>query len=308
MTIQFSTKIFPQADLQSAKALNSSLKSLLAHNADCLVLGYSKADLGSFSGAKAAKSKAGFLAELDRLLDGSLSHAHLLGDLDEKQSSVCILRAEKSWATNGIKAKRILLLGLGDLDLVSERSLTSFSKVVRAGLKALSGGSIENALWFVPSFAQKSELIAQEIRLTIQYAGDQAYRFGVRQPAVIVFTDDARRDLARLDGDRLVNDAFLLSVVTHFHVPRCGEIFAERVTDEAVISEYAPQVLVVSEKYAEQIESFALKPVGSTPNAVDRIDLRHVFVSSVHTQTQTPVVRQRQQMADHGITRDVGIG
>jgi leucyl aminopeptidase len=56
--------------------------------------------------------------------------------------------------------------------------------VARAGLKALSGGSIENALWFVPSFAQKPELIAEEVRLTIQYAGDQAYRFGVRQPTM----------------------------------------------------------------------------------------------------------------------------
>jgi len=160
MTIQFSSKIFPQADLQSAKVLNSSLKSLLAHSSDCLVLGYSKADFESFSGAKAAKSKAGFLSELDHLLGGSVSNANLLGDLDDKQSSICILRAEKSWATNGVKAKRVLLLGLGDLHLVGERSLTSFSKVVRAGLKVLNGGSIENVLWFVPSFVQKAELIA----------------------------------------------------------------------------------------------------------------------------------------------------
>jgi leucyl aminopeptidase len=94
------------------------------------------------------------------------------------------LRAEKSWAASGVKAKRVLLLGLGDLHLASEGSLTSFSKVVRAGLKALSGGAIENALWFIPSFTQKVELISQEVRLTIQYAGDQAYRFGVRQPAM----------------------------------------------------------------------------------------------------------------------------
>ena len=98
MTIQFSTKIFPQADLQSAKALNSSLKSLLAHSSDCLVLGYSKADFDTFGGAKGTKSKAGFLAELDHLLSGSVSHANLLGDLDDKQSSICILRAEKSCA------------------------------------------------------------------------------------------------------------------------------------------------------------------------------------------------------------------
>ena len=180
MTIQFSTKIFPQADLQSAKLQKSSLKSLLSHSSDCLVLGYSKADLDSFSG----KSKSGFLSELDLLLGGSISHANTLGDLDDKQASACVLRADKSWSTSGVKAKRVLLLSLGELNGSSDRTLTEFSKVARSGLKALSGGAIENALWFVPSFTQKSELIAEEVRLSIQYAGDQAYRFGVRQPAM----------------------------------------------------------------------------------------------------------------------------
>jgi leucyl aminopeptidase len=68
MTIQFSTKIFPQADLQSLKLQKSSLKSLLSYNTDCLVLAYSKADFDSFSGAKDAKAKVGFLPGLDLLL------------------------------------------------------------------------------------------------------------------------------------------------------------------------------------------------------------------------------------------------
>ncbi len=183
MTIQFSTKIFPQADLQSPKLLKSSLKSLLATSADCLVLAYSKADLDHFGSAKA---KAGLLFELDALLGGSVKHASSLGDLDGKSASVCLIRAEKSWATNGVKAKRVLLLGLGDLHQESERSLAAYSKVARAGLKALSGGSIENALWSVSSFALAKNIdsVADELRLTIQYAGDHAYRFGVRQPAM----------------------------------------------------------------------------------------------------------------------------
>jgi leucyl aminopeptidase len=186
MTIQFSTKIFSQADLQSPKLLKSSLKSLLAISTDCLVLGYSKADFDSFSGTKGAKVKTGILAELDLLLGGSLGHVSTLGDLDGKQASVCILRAEKSWSANAVKAKRILLLGMGDLQSSADKSLLTYSKVARAGLKALSGGAIENALWFAPSFtlSKASETIAQEVRLTIQYAGDQAYRFGVRQPAM----------------------------------------------------------------------------------------------------------------------------
>ena len=186
MTIQFSTKIFPQADLQSLKLQKSSLKSLLSHNTDCLVLAYSQADFDSFSGAKDAKAKVGFLPGLDLLLGGSVNHANLVGDLDSTQASVCMLRAEKSWSTNGVKAKRVLLVALGDVHLASERSLTTYSKVARAALKVLSGGSVESALWFTPSFAlaYKADFIAEEVRLTVQYAGDQAYRFGVRQPAM----------------------------------------------------------------------------------------------------------------------------
>ena len=186
MTIHFSTKIFPQADLQSPKLLKSSLKSLLAYSTDCLVLAYSKADLESLIGNKSAKTKTGLLAELDVLLGGAVARVSHLGDLDVKQGSSCLLRAESSWADNGVKAKRVLLLSMGDLHAAKERSLTAFSTVARAGLKNLTGGSIENALWYVPSFAtaNQSEFMTEEVRLTIQYAGDQAYRFGVRQPAM----------------------------------------------------------------------------------------------------------------------------
>ncbi|WP_439650819.1 leucyl aminopeptidase [Polynucleobacter parvulilacunae] len=184
--MQFSAKIFPQADIQSPKLQKSSLKPLLTHSADCLVLAYSKADLDSFSAAKGTKVKAGFLPELDLLLGGSVGHANLVGDLDSQQAALCMLRAEKSWAANGVKVKRVLLVSLGDVHLASERSLTTYSKVARPALKVLSGGSIESALWFTPSFAlaHHADFIAEEVRLTIQYAGDQAYRFGVRQPAM----------------------------------------------------------------------------------------------------------------------------
>ena len=200
MTIQFTTKIFPQADLQSLKLQKSSLKSLLSQSADCVVLAYSKADLHSFSGAKGAKAKVGFLPELDLLLSGSVHHANIVGDLDAKQASVCMLRAEKSWSTNGVKAKRILLVSLGDVHLASERSLTTYSKGARAALKALSGGSIESALWFTPSFAltHAADFIAEEVRLTVQYAGDQAYRFGVRQPAMKFKAKDSADTFKRL--------------------------------------------------------------------------------------------------------------
>ncbi len=186
MTIQFSTKIFSQADLRSSKLLKSSLSTLLSQNTDCLVLAYAKTDLDDFSGGKVAKVKSGLLSELDRLLGGSITHANVVGDLDHQQASTCILRAEKSWAVSGVKAKRVLLVGLGDLSLANACNLHAYSKIAKAALKNLSGGSIQNAIWFTPSFSlgHQADFLAEEVRLTIQYAGDQAYRFGIRQPAM----------------------------------------------------------------------------------------------------------------------------
>ena len=183
MTIQFSTKIFAQADLINPKQLKAGLATLVAQSSDCLVLAYSKTDLDALT---TAKSKSGLLVELDRLLGGSVTHANLVGDLDVQQASTCVIRAEKSWVASGVKVKRILLVSLGDITPKSVRSLSSYSKIARAALKQLSGGSIQSALWFIPSFAlgHRAEFIAEEVRLTIQYAGDQAYRFGVRQPAM----------------------------------------------------------------------------------------------------------------------------
>lgn len=183
MTIQFSTKIFAQADINNPKLLKSSLVTLLSQSSDCLVLAYSKADLDALS---AAKSKSGILLELDRLLGGSVSHANLVGDLDVLQAGICVLRSDPSWSKAGVKVKRVLLVSLGDVHAASARSLTAYAKIARAALKQLSGGSIQNALWFIPSFAlgHRADFIAEEVRLAIQYAGDHAYRFGVRQPAM----------------------------------------------------------------------------------------------------------------------------
>ena len=114
MTIQFSTKNFPQADLQSAKHIKSGLKSLLAQSTDCLVLGYSKQDFEGFAGSKNAKAKSGVLHELDTLLGGSLTHAKLLGELDGVQGSACLLKSGPTWSATAVKAKRVLLLNVGD--------------------------------------------------------------------------------------------------------------------------------------------------------------------------------------------------
>jgi hypothetical protein len=67
-------------------------------------------------------------------------------------------------------------------------------------------------------------------------------RLRLSESAVVVFAHDARRDLARLDGHRLVDHALLLGVVAHLDVARDREVLAHRVADEAVVGEDAAQV------------------------------------------------------------------
>jgi len=116
-------------------------------------------------------------------LGGAVKSAKEAGDLEDKQSALCLLRAEKSWPTN-VKAKRLLLVGLGELGAKEANTLLAYSKVARTALKALSSGPITNAVWFMPSFVTEAHQFGDQVRVTLQLAGDQAYRFGVRQPAM----------------------------------------------------------------------------------------------------------------------------
>ena len=176
MTIQFSSKVFAQADLSSPKLLKAGLSSLLTQSTDCLVLAYSQAQLNTLT-------KSGLLKELDGLLGGAVKLAKEAGDLEDKQSAICLLRADKSWPAN-VKAKRLLLVGLGELGAKEANTLLAYSKVARTALKALSNGPITNAVWFMPSFVTEAHQFGEQVRVTLQLAGDQAYRFGVRQPAM----------------------------------------------------------------------------------------------------------------------------
>ena len=59
---------------------------------------------------------------------------------------------------------------------------------------------------------------------------------------VMLFADHARRDLPWFYTDRLIDDPLLVGVVTHFHISTQWKVLAERIADEAVISENAPQI------------------------------------------------------------------
>src|SRR6187399_3402893 len=93
---------------------------------------------------------------------------------------------------------------------------------------------------------------------------------------VVVFADDARRDLARLDRHRLVDDALLLRVVAHLDRSRDREVLAERMADETVVGEDAAQVEVAVEDDAEEVERLALEPVGRAPDLAEGRHLRQL--------------------------------
>ena len=124
-------------------------------------------------------------------------------------------------------------------------------------------------------------------------------------PAVVLFADDPRRDLARLDGHRLVDHALALGVVAHFHVAGHREVLAERMADETVVGEDAAQVRVAFEDDAVQVERLALEPVGRAPQAGQRIHHRQVVVGREHLQAHALVQADGQQVRHHAVARAI---
>src|SRR5262249_32362940 len=61
------------------------------------------------------------------------------------------------------------------------------------------------------------------------------------EPARVI-AHHPRHQHARLDRDRFVHHATLVRVVAHLDVADQREVLAERVTDEAVVGEQAPEV------------------------------------------------------------------
>ena len=74
----------------------------------------------------------------------------------------------------------------------------------------------------------------------------------------MLFTNDPRHDFARLDRHRLIDDAALLRVVAHLDVTRQRKILAERMADEAVVGQQAPQIRMPVEDDPVKIERFLI--------------------------------------------------
>src|SRR5688572_10385598 len=96
--------------------------------------------------------------------------------------------------------------------------------------------------------------------------------------------DHFRHRDPRLDADRLLDDAAPPRVVAHFHVTGQREVPADRVADEAVVREDAPQVRVPAEQDAVEVEGLALVPVCRGPDFHHRIDHRRLARGAVAAQ------------------------
>ena len=70
----------------------------------------------------------------------------------------------------------------------------------------------------------------------------------------VVVADDPRHQRARLDAHGLVGDPAFVGVVTDLHVADQGEVLAERMADEAVVGQDAPQIRMPFEEYAVEID------------------------------------------------------
>src|SRR5258706_5149478 len=106
----------------------------------------------------------------------------------------------------------------------------------------------------------------------------------------VVVADHARHQGARLYGDWLVHHPLALGVVAHLDIADQREVLAEGVADEAVVGQQAAQVRLVAEQDPEQVEDFALEPVGAGPDAGHRVDRRILLALAPRAQAQSPLV------------------
>src|SRR5690349_9338026 len=112
----------------------------------------------------------------------------------------------------------------------------------------------------------------------------------------MLFPDNARRDLARFYGDRLIDDPLLVGIVAHLHIATERKILAEWVTDKSVIREDTAQVGVTGEHDAIKIECFAFKPVGGRPYIYYRIHNRKLVILGECLYTHSAVMPDRKQV------------
>ena len=176
MQIKFSTKVFPEGQ--------SGISARLALSTDCLIIACSQ------EAANVKERLPADLAKLDRAIDGALSLGIQRGDFDGKLGSTLLLNGQDSWAKAGLRANRVLVVGMGESAKAAadaEKHNQNYAKAAKAALKALVATKATSALWLLGDFhkstqAHRAELSGfEQVRLTIQFAEELTYSFGLRQ-------------------------------------------------------------------------------------------------------------------------------
>jgi leucyl aminopeptidase len=99
---------------------------------------------------------------------GDISSAMKSGDISGKPGSTLLLRGLK-----GVTAERVLLVGMGSDDAVSDKH---FASAVQATLKAFAGLGAADAIIALPMTEVKERDVAWAIRCVVQAAHDNGYR------------------------------------------------------------------------------------------------------------------------------------
>ena len=165
--MECSTKVFVEGAL--------GLKAQMASSAACLIVAFWGENL------KNPKKLTGTLSILDKASQGAISRAVILGDLDAKAGSSLLINSTDSWASEGLKVERLILLSLGELPKTgkSEKTkLEGLSKAFQSGLKTLLATQAKDALWVFDELSVKDGL--SQARLLVQLAREQVYKFGAR--------------------------------------------------------------------------------------------------------------------------------
>ncbi len=176
MQIKFSTKVFPEGQ--------SGISARLALSTDCLIIACSQ------EAANVKERLPADLAKLDRAIGGALGLAIQRGDFDGKLGSTLLINGQEAWAKAGLRANRVLVVGMGESAKASkdtEKLNQNYAKAAKAALRVLVGTKAGSVLWLLGDFhkstqSHRAELSGfEQVRLTIQFAEEATYSFGLRQ-------------------------------------------------------------------------------------------------------------------------------
>src|SRR5690606_36115092 len=146
-------------------------------------------------------------------------------------------------------------------------------------------------LEYKPQHAVRGRMLGTKVECVVL---DFSHVLAPRSVAFLAY--DPGSEFARLDGDRLVDDSLLFSVVSHFNVAGEGKIFTEGMPYESVVGEDTTEVGVAFENDAVQVEGLALEPVDRGPDIDKRGQHRKLVIEHVSPDPQAPVVLDGQKM------------